>query len=61
MKTCDGQVDYHISIDHDVVVDIPTFVYPESHLNANLVFETKSLLKTTIKRKKRKSVNKDNE
>lgn len=61
MKTCDGQVDYHISIDHDVVVDIPTFVYPESHLKANLVFATKSHVKTTIKRKKRKSDNKDNE
>ena len=54
MKTLDGQVDYHISINHDVVVDLPTYSVPESHIKANLVFESTS----TTKRRKRKYANK---
>jgi len=59
MKTLDGQVDYHINIDHSVSVDLPVFNYPESHVKANLVFESKT--KTVVKRKRRKYGNKVNE
>lgn len=55
MKTLDGKVDYHISIDHSVVVDIPTHSIPESHIKANIVLEA------TTKRRKRKYANKSNE
>jgi hypothetical protein len=59
MKTLDGQVDYHINIDHSVAVDLPVLTYPESHLKANIVLESK--VKTTVKRKRRKYGNKVNE
>lgn len=61
MKTLDGQVDYHINIDHSVAVDLPVLTYPESHLKANLVFESKTNVQTTVKRKRRKYANKSNE
>lgn len=54
MKTLDGQVDYHIAIDHSVVIDIPTRSVPESHIKANIVM-------STTKRRKRKYANKSNE
>lgn len=59
MKTLDGQVDYHINIDHSVTVDLPIFNYPESHVKANMVFESKT--KAVVKRKRRKYANKVNE
>lgn len=59
MKTSDGQVDYHINIDHSVSVDLPVYTYPESHIKANLVFETTT--KTVVKRKRRKYANKVND
>ena len=54
MKTLDGQVDYHIAIDHSVVIDLPTRSVPESHIKANIVM-------STMKRRKRKYANKSNE
>lgn len=59
MKTLDGQVDYHINIDHAVTIDLPVIDYPESHVKANLIFESKT--KTVVKRKRRKYGNKVNE
>lgn len=48
MKTLDGEVEYHIFIDSNTVVDLPTINVPESHIKANTVTEIK------IKRRKRK-------
>ncbi len=53
MKTLDGQVDYHISVDHSVVIDLPTRSVPESHIKANIVLQSN-------KRRKRKYANKSN-
>lgn len=54
MKTLDGKVDYHISVDHSVVIDLPVHSVPESHIKANIVL-------STTKRRKRKYANKSNE
>ena len=51
MKTLDGKVDYHISVDRSIVIDVPARSIPESHIKANVVLQSN-------KRRKRKYANK---
>ncbi len=63
MKTTDGKVDYYIDIDYSIIADLPTYSIPESHIMANLVYDSVKPIKPTkpikpIKRKRKSVINK---